>query len=241
MNFNSFVPLMYRLSVVKCLVSRALRLCSTWNLFHLEIECLRSMLLRNSYPSRLLDRIIKNSVSLFINPTVKFGPSKDRLYIGLPFLGKSTDELRKSIKDICKQFIPHKDIIIYFKPGRRISDFFRLKDITPVELRSRVVYEYTCVGCHSNYIGQTSRHLRHRIAEHAGVSHITGKTMKSQSHSSIRDHSLSCSGCDFSPKNFKILTTGSSDLELLIKERLLINQRKPAINGNVGSFELLLK
>ena len=196
--------------------------------------------MRNAYPSWLLDRIIKNSVSCSINPNLKFGPHNDRLYIGMPFLGKFTDGLRKSIKEICKQFIPHKDIIIYFKPGRRVSNFFRIKDTTPLLLRSRVVYEYTCVGCHSNYIGQTSRHLRHRIAEHEGVSHLTGKVMKSQFHSSIRDHSLHCSGCDCSPENFKILATGSTDLELLVKERLLINLRRPSLNGNSGSFELLL-
>src|SRR6201995_4409815 len=117
-NFNSFVPLMYCLSVFKCLVSRAIQLCSTWSLFHVEIDSVRSMLLRNAYPSWLLDRIVKNSVSSSLNPNVKFGPQKERLYIGLPFLGKSTDSLRKSIKEICKQFIPHKDIVIYFKPGR---------------------------------------------------------------------------------------------------------------------------
>src|ERR1700743_1737657 len=125
------------------------------------------MLLRNAYPSWLLDRIVKNSVSIFLNPNVKFRPQKKRLYIGLPFLGKSTDSLRKSIKEICKQFIPHKAIIIYFKTGRRVSDFFRVKDITPFEQRSRVVFN--CFGCQSNYIGQTTQYLRHRIAEHEGV------------------------------------------------------------------------
>ena len=198
------------------------------------------MLLRNAYPSWFLDRIIKFSVSNYLNSDVKFGPQKDRLYIGLPFLGKFSDSLRRSIKEICKQFIPHKDIIIYFKPGRRISNYFRVKDNTPFDLRSRVIYEYTCTGCHSSYIGQTSRHLRHRIAEHKGVSHLTGKIMKAQVHSSIRDHSLLCSGCNYSTQNFKILSTGSSDIELLIKERLLITQRKPTLNSNSGSFELLL-
>ena len=119
--------------------------------------------------------------------------------------GKLTNSLRKSIKEICKQFIPHKDIVIYFKPGPRVSDFFRVKDITPFELRSRVVYEFNCFGCQSNYIGQTTRHLRHRIAEHEGVSHLTGKVMKSQSHSSIRDHSLLCNGCICSTSNSSVI------------------------------------
>src|ERR1700761_7883998 len=78
---------MYRLSVFKCLLSRAFLLCSTWNFFYDEINCMRSILLRNAYPSWLLDSIIKNSVSHFINPNVKLGPQKDRLYIGMPFLG----------------------------------------------------------------------------------------------------------------------------------------------------------
>src|ERR1700759_1013753 len=48
MNSNSFVSLMYRLSVVKCLVSRAFQLCSTWILFHVEINSVGSILLRNA-------------------------------------------------------------------------------------------------------------------------------------------------------------------------------------------------
>ena len=131
-------------------------------------------------------------------------------------------------------------MIIYFKPGRRVSNYFSLKDRTPFEMRSCVVYEYSCAGCHSSYIGQTSRHLRHRIAEHRGVSHLTGKVMRAQSHSSIRDHCMQCDRADCSSSNFKILATGRSELELLVKERLLITRLKPSLNGNAGAFELLL-
>ena len=198
------------------------------------------MLLRNAYPSWILDRIIKSSVSNFMQPSVKFGPHKERVYIGLPFLGSVTDQVRRSIKQINRQFMPQKDLIIYFKPGLRVSNFFRGKDRTPFELRSHVVYQYTCAGCNSSYIGQTARHLRHRIAEHAGVSHLTGNTMKLKIHSSIRDCSSQCTGSGCSARDFKILARGGTELELLVKERLLINREKPRLNGNCGSFELLL-
>lgn len=188
----------------------------------------------------MLDRIIKFSVSKFLNPTAIFGPNKERVYIGIPFIGKSTDPLRRAIRQICKQFIPHKDVIVFFKPGRRVSNYFRIKDHTPLEMRSHVVYEYTCTSCHSSYIGQTTRHLRHRIAEHAGLSHLTGNPVKLKVHSSIRDHCVQCQRASCSLKNFKILTSGNNDLELLVKERLLIDKRKPVLNGNCGSFELLL-
>ena len=196
--------------------------------------------MRNAYPSRLLDHIIKTSVSNFINRNVKFGPQKERLYIGLPFLGKTTDSIRRVIKQINKQYIPDKDIIVFFKPGKRISNFFSIKDRTPLEMRSHIVYEYKCPRCQSSYIGETIRHLRQRAAEHRGVSHLTDRPVKSLVHSRIRDHCTQCQGSECSLLNFKILATGCSEYELLIKERLLIDSKKPAINGNIGSFELLL-
>ena len=57
--------------------------------------------------------------------------------------------------------------------------------------------------------------------------------MKSQSHSSIRDHCSHCNLDDCSSRNFRILATGNSELELLVKERLLINRRKPVLNGKI--------
>lgn len=239
-NYNSFTPLLYRLSVFKCLIYRAFKLCSNWSLFHDEITHLKSILLRNAYPLWILDRIVKRSIDNFLNYRVQFGPRKERIYVGLPFLGKSTDNLRRAIKQIAKQFLPQKEIITYFKPGKRISNFFQIKDGTPFDLQSHIVYEYTCAICHYSYIGQTTRHIRHRVAEHAGVSHLTGTAVKNKVHSSIRDHCSQCMGSNCSSQNFKILARGSTELELLIKERLLIQRRKPALNANAGSFELLL-
>jgi len=185
------------------LIFRAFHLCSSWSLFHVEVSKLRSMLLRNAYPSWILDRIIKHSVTNFMQPRVKCGPRGERVYVGLPFLGSVTDQLRRSIRQINKQFMPHKDVIVYFKPGLRVSNFFRTKDSTPFELRSHVVYQYTCAGCNSSYIGQTARHLHHRIAEHRGVSHLTGNVMKQQVHSNIRDHCSQCTRSTCSARDFK--------------------------------------
>src|SRR5206468_6002069 len=65
-NYNSFTPLTYRLSVFKCLIYRAYHLCSSWSLFHVEISKLRSMLLRNAYPSWILDRFSVHIYSEYI-------------------------------------------------------------------------------------------------------------------------------------------------------------------------------
>ena len=52
---------------------------------------------------------------------------------------------------------------------------FSVKDPVPVELRSNVVYKFTCASCNSCYVGETSRHLKTRIHEHLNrerTSHI---------------------------------------------------------------------
>ena len=198
------------------------------------------MLLRNAYPANVLDNIIKHMVSMFKNPIVKFGPHKERMYIGLPYLGKSADPLRRSIQNICKKLIPNKELIIFSKPGKVVKNFFRIKDSTPFDLQSCVVYQYTCAGCHASYIGQTSRHIKHRIAEHKGVSHLTGNPVKCLVHSSIRDHCLQCSNSSCRTENFTILSRGGSISELLVKERLLIERLKPTLNITCGSYDLLV-
>ena len=41
--------------------------------------------------------------------------------------------------------------------------------------------------------------------------------------------------------NFKILATGCSELELLVKQSLLSKRRRSALNGNSDALELLVK
>ena len=83
----------------------------------------------------------------------------------LIFSGKSSDSLRRSLKSIVKKFFPQKDLIVYFKRGRRVANFFQVKDVTPVSLRSYVVYEFACASCHASYVGQTTRHLRRYLED----------------------------------------------------------------------------
>ena len=45
--------------------------------------------------------------------------------------------------------------------------FLSCKDKTPGEYKSSVVYEFSCPGCRSSYIGKTDRCLYTRIKEHS--------------------------------------------------------------------------
>ena len=89
-------------------------------------------------------------------------------------------------------------------------------------------------------MGQTSRNLRHRVAEHIGVSYFTFKEIKAKVPSSIREHVGRYPGSTCSIENFKILAPGANEAELLVNKRLLIGRLNPVLNGNLGSVDLLL-
>ena len=66
-NYNSFSCLSYRLSVVKTLVFRALRLCSNSQLFLSELKYIKTLLMRNAFPSKVIDKIYNNTLSRLVN------------------------------------------------------------------------------------------------------------------------------------------------------------------------------
>ncbi len=52
-------------------------------------------------------------------------------------------------------------------------------------------------------------------------------------------HVMRC-GCGRNPEDFSVLTSGSSEFQLKIKESLLISKDKPALNRAVSSLPLRL-
>ena len=46
------------------------------------------------------------------------------------------------------------------------QNYFSYEDPIPDDLKSFLVYQVTCAGCSSSYIGETCRHFKTRIQEH---------------------------------------------------------------------------
>ena len=58
-NFESFIPDLYKRAIIETLLHRSFRLCSNYENFHQEIEILKSILKRNSYPHNPVNHCIK--------------------------------------------------------------------------------------------------------------------------------------------------------------------------------------
>ena len=86
------------------------------------------------------------------------------------------------------------------------------------------------------YIGETSRHLSTRIAEHRGLSSRTGMPVSKPLNSSIRDHAMS-SNHDISSSNFSVIFS-CSEFNLRVSESILISKNNPSLNNTESSAPL---
>ena len=65
-------------------------------------------------------------------------------------------------KEFCKENFSIKLVFNSFK----IKNYFSYKDPIPNDLKSFLVYKFTCASCSSSYIGDTCHHFKTMIEEH---------------------------------------------------------------------------
>ena len=137
--------------------------------------------------------------------------SKKVIYFCLPFTCHHGLQIRSQLQKFLSSAYPHVSLRVVFRPSFRFSNFFPFKDKIPCELRSE------CQCCGALYVGQTRRHIHTRISEHMGVSPLTGKKRYVSTMSGILAH-IHTTKHQISPSDFKILSTATSEADLLIRE-----------------------
>ena len=80
----------------------------------------------------------------------------------------------------------------------------------PNDLKSFLVYRFTCASCSSSYIGETCRHFKTRIEEHI--------KKDSKSHFFTHLHSTATCYGSYDSLCFKIIDNKNSKFDLKIKE-----------------------
>ena len=88
LRFDSFVPSRYKINLIKCLVTRAFRICSNLCDFDIEIEFLKKYFSINKYPYRIIVTNIQKAISSIYNPKpIYLTAAKKPIYVRLPYLG----------------------------------------------------------------------------------------------------------------------------------------------------------
>ena len=237
MKFNSAISNKYKLNLIDCLIDRAYKINSTVSNFCKELQRLRTFFTCNGFNIFTLEHQISKKLYSLKNPKpVVASVAKRVVYCKIPFMSNNHNRnFEKSLLQIVHEYFPHVNLRLIFSNDLTIGRMFPFKDSTPKCLRSNIVYKYDCGICHSTYIGETTRHYTTRIAEHKGVSPLTGAPM-SRVHSNIYQHSVD-TGHTIKDDYFSILHN-SDPLDIQLSESIAIHELKPNLNDKLSSTPL---
>ena len=234
--------MLYKKGLLFSLISRYFNICSSHVFFHSEMEKFKKTFSLNGYPATLVDSCIKSFLdrdNMYNSRDKVHSCSKKVIYFCLPFTHGDHHglQIRSQLQKFISSAYPHISLRVVFHPSSRLSNFFPFKDKIPGELRSHVVYLYKCQCCSALYVGQTRRHIHTRISEHMDVSPLTGEKRSVSTMSGILAH-IHTTKHQISPSDFKILSTASSEADLLIRESLFISKLNPTLYANIRSTTL---
>ena len=240
-NYRSFIPNEYKFGLVVTLLYRSFELVSDYLALDEEIKRLKTILKSNRFPEGFTDRVIYTFLQKKFTPKVVVHTvPKRKVRIVLPYLGRTSQIIKKKLLDLFRAIPSHRLEVIY-QTTYRMGNLFRFKDCIPNSLMTDFVYFYKCGSCAASYVGRCYRHKHVRFCEHAGISARTGAPLKRTlvNASAVKVHALTVHPVD--PINgFRILSRGGSREVLDIKESIMIKRLKPSLNDNVASAPLSL-
>ena len=213
------------------MVDRSFKICNNWNSFHNDIENIKSNLIKNAYPPFLIDKVIKKYLNYkFSSNQNQLKDTSDVHYFKLPYISNLSHHIKSKLSKLCKEFCKENFNVKLVFTSFKIKTYFSYKDRIPDDLKSFVIYKFTCARFSSSYIDETCRHFTTRIEGH----------IKKDNKSHIFKHLHSTATCFYSYNSlsFKITDEANSKFDLKIKEALHINWRKPNLNAQQNHLAL---
>ena len=146
------------------MIDRSFKICKNCNSFHKYIENIKSNYIKNAYPPFLINKVIKKYLDY------KFSSNQNQLkdvhYFELPYIGNLSHHIKNTLSKLCKEFCKENFNIKLVFESLKIKNYFSYKDPIPDDLKSFLVYKFTCASCNSSYISETCSHFKTRTEEH---------------------------------------------------------------------------
>ena len=189
------------------------------------------------YKISLIKCLIDRSFKIYLDH--RFSSSKNQLkdtsdvyYFKLPYIGNLSHHIKNKLLKLCKEFCKESFNINLVFNSFKIENYFSYKDPIPDDLKSFLVYKFTCASCSSSYISETCRHFKIRIE----------KQIKKDNKSHIFKYLRSNITCfdSYNSLSFKIIDKANSKFDLKIEEALHIDWRKPNLNAQQNHLALTL-
>ena len=215
-NFFSFTSFSHKMGLVGTLVDRVYKINNSWLGFHKDIKDLTLIPRKNLFPVHIVEKVINRYVSrATIRPSAssQVQQAVSTYYFKLPYVGSFTGETQKRLRKFVQRYCTDIEIKLVFS-SFKVGTMFSVKDPVPLDLRSRVVYKFSCAGCNACYIGETSRHLSTRVSEHLSRdknSHVYQHLRQSQACRRLANENW-----------FSIVDCAPNKLQLILKEAMHI-------------------
>ena len=211
----------YKIGLIKTLVIRIYRICSSKEIINKELSLLRKALTNNGYPPHIIRRGIAEAQTLIrMRSDNKKNENRNSkvIFFTIKYYGQESIVFASRIKKFYRQLLPNLRIQFAFKKHMSLKSIFlpKLKGIDENRKNRNLIYSIPCKDCDTVYIGETGRMKEIRINEHKS------KVKTLSSDSKIVEHILKYKHkFDFSNKKTLAL---ESDWRKRIKKREYINQ-----------------
>ena len=241
-NYLSYTSETYKIGLIKNQLYRAYHISSSWKIFHDELNRIYNILLKNSFPRFVIDRVVRNFISHQVDDNRKVPNSEqqecsetpdntpDVRYFKLPYRGKVSEMIQGKLDKISSSFCKSAKAKVAFLPCK-IGQYFSPKDPMPKKYKSNVVYQFDCAGCNAMYIGETTVHFSTRIHQHFFKG--TGPSAVYKHLGKHRGRPNKCrKACNES--SFKIIDGANTKYALRLKEGMHIRwNNEPVLNKQV--------
>ena len=220
LNFRSNHHPKTKYGVVKCLSTRALRICGDSTKINSESHKLYNIFLSLGYPHRKISNLLNNRDNTKRIETAEDVAKEDKKPLVLPYIPKLSEKILTSCKHL-------EDVRITFSSKNTLrSSLSRVKSSIPLTERSGVIYSIPC-SCGRTYIGETGRSLQTRITEHKRAVRIGDPKNAISVHANSTGHSIEWN-------NGEILAYESNLPRRKIREAIIIRQTRNSLNTDPG-------
>ena len=233
LNYSAICPKQWKIGLVKCFLSRAWTVCSTYQRLHEEIDKLKSIFTANGYPLQFVEGIINRFMHEKLDKSGTSHKAIDddcekRFILKVPYIGKPSIEFKRKITQLIRDMYKVNFNCVFV--GYRLKNMFSLKCPSHPYLAANVVYKFSCRGDPTIfYIGESARHIGIRASEHL---RITEGPL-----SAVGSHIKECDECrthlqngNITYRDFEIIKSGYNKFDIEVAEALLIKRHNPSLN-----------
>lgn len=219
LNYYSNHHIKHKIGTVKNLLHRSYHLSSTE--YHKEnINKIKLLLKMNNYPAAFTNRIL-NEYKPLKSQCETTAKSNNR-YFKFPYIKGLSEKVSGCFKN--KNINSDRKVQLSFYPINLVSTIFtNLKDKTPRELKSNLIYKINCRNCEKCYVGTTKQYLKNRIYQHSYDCRERNRNKPEKT--ALAEHHFA-ENHEFDFENFSVLDSENNYFKRMISEMVHIQLNK---------------